>query len=245
MKLTNLNILITGGAGFIGSHTATALARNNKVTIYDNFDSAVVPQGKTHKNDIRNPDQLVRVMRGIDVVFHFAVSCVRVSLTSPQKSHDVTATGTLNTLLAAKAAGVKRFVYISSSEVYGSAKERHINEAHSIRPTTVYGMSKYMGELYARHFHLNEGLGTVIVRPFNTYGPRCHFDGIYGEVIPRFVVRALNGKQPMIFGDGSQTRDFTYIDDTVNGILLSASSRTLTGPINIAYGKEISINDLA
>lgn len=245
MKFNELRILITGGAGFIGSHTAAVLAKDNFVTIYDNFDSAVVPQRELHKNDIRSPLQLARAMKGVDVVFHFAVSCVRISLTTPEQSHEVNATGTLKTLIAAKKAGVKRFVYISSSEVYGSAKEQYISEHHAIAPMTVYGMSKYMGELYTNYFNDKEGLPGVVVRPFNAYGPRCHFDGIYGEVIPRFVVRALCKKQPIIFGNGTQTRDFTYIDDTARGILLAASSDRLNTPVNIAYGKEISINDLA
>ena len=254
MILKNKHILVTGGAGFIGSNFVSAIAKNNKVTVLDNFASPVVTLNylNTVKNvtairgDILDEKILDSVMQGIDVVVHFAVACVRVSLSRPRHTHDVNATGTLNTLLAAKKARVKRFIYISSSEVYGTAQGVKISESHPIEPTTVYGMSKYVGELYARHFNDREGLPTIVVRPFNTYGPRCHFDGVYGEVIPRFVIRALNGKQPIVFGKGTQTRDFTFITDTVNGIIKASQSDELVGHvINIAYGQEVSVLDIA
>ncbi|HUD19826.1 MAG TPA: NAD-dependent epimerase/dehydratase family protein [Patescibacteria group bacterium] len=254
MKLVNKNILVTGGAGFIGSHFVEAIAKTNTVTVYDNFSSAVIiPTELTDfgvsdviKGDILDGIKLEKAMQGIDVVFHFAVACVRLSLSQERHVHDVNATGTLNTLLAAKRAGIKRFVYISSSEVYGTADGGRMNESHPINPTTVYGMSKYVGELYTKHFNDMQGLPTLIVRPFNTYGPRSHFEGVYGEVIPRFVVRTLNGKQPIIFGSGKQTRDFTYVTDTVSGIMKAFQSDRLIGDaINIARGQEISILDIA
>jgi UDP-glucose 4-epimerase len=254
MILKQKTILVTGGAGFIGSHTAEALAKNNRVIIFDNFTSSVLSQTtlntqnslKVIRGDIRRPKDLARAMRGVDVVFHFAVACVRISLSNERHVHDVNATGTLNTLLAAKKAGVKRFIYISSSEVYGTARGGRMSETHSIIPTTVYGASKYIGELYAKHFNDMEGFPTIIVRPFNTYGPRSHFDGVYGEVIPRFTVRAINGKQPIIFGTGHQTRDFTYISDTVTGIIKAANEDKLLGNvINIARGQEVSVITIA
>lgn len=254
MILKNKTILVTGGAGFIGSNFVSAIAKDNRVTVFDNFASSVVTMKYLNsvknvtaiRGDILDEKKLDSVMKGIDVVVHFAVSCVRVSLSRPRHTHDVNATGTLKTLLAAKKARVKRFIYISSSEVYGTAKGTKINEFHSIEPTTVYGMSKYVGELYTKHFNDREGLPTMIVRPFNTYGPRCHFDGVYGEVIPRFVIRALNGKQPIIFGKGTQTRDFTFITDTVDGIIKASQCDELVGhAVNIAYGQEISVLDIA
>lgn len=185
-------------------------------------------------------------MKGVDVVYHFAVACVRLSLSHESYVHDVNATGTLITLLSAKAAGVSRFIYISSSEVYGSALGTVMDETHQMNPTTVYGMSKYMGELYTRQFHETFGLPGMVIRPFNTYGPRCHFEDVYGEVIPRMVIRALNGKQPIIFGTGKQTRDFTYVTDTVTGIIEASQSDTLLGTsTNIAYGQEVSIATIA
>lgn len=248
MKLNKLHILVTGGAGFIGSHLVETLSKDNEITVYDNFSSSVVSvqdlrNVRVIKGDILDQKKLAAAMRGIDTTFHFAVACVRLSLGNPRHVHDVNATGTLNTLLAAKKARVKRFVYISSSEVYGSAEQSLILEDHPINPTTVYGMSKYMGEEYTRLFSTE--LPSIIVRPFNTYGPRSHFDGVYGEVIPRFCLRALNKKQPIIFGSGTQTRDFTYITDTIDGIRKAAQSDSILGiPVNIAAGREVSIEQI-
>lgn len=251
MKLTDQTILVTGGAGFIGGHVVEAIARHNRVIVYDNFSSSVVSLSDLSNvgdvsvinGDILDREKLEKSMHGVDLVFHFAVACVRLSLSDERHVHDVNATGTLNTLLAAKKTGVKRFVYISSSEVYGTSMEGKMDEDHPNNPTTVYGMSKYMGELYTRHFNDHQGLPAIIVRPFNTYGPRAHFNGVYGEVIPRFVIRALNNMSPIIFGLGTQTRDFTYISDTVDGIIKAAS---LSGDVvNIARGQEVTIKDIA
>ena len=254
MKLTGKTILITGGAGFIGSHLVGALAKTNHIVVYDNFASAVASPAQLKtlgsveviRGDILDKKSLIRVMKDINIVFHFAVACVRLSLSDELHVHNVNATGTLTTLLAARAARIKRFIYISSSEVYGTAMHDLIDEEHPLVPTTVYGMSKYVGELYTKNMFEAFGLPSIIVRPFNTYGPHSHFDGVYGEVIPRFVVRALNGKQPMIFGSGRQTRDFTYITDTVDGIIKASQSDTLLGNcINIAHGHEVSVYKIA
>ncbi len=254
MNLTNKTILVTGGAGFIGSHFVEKIAKNNTVIVYDNFTSNVVSLSHLRnlsnvqvvKGDILDEKKLTSAMKGVDIVFHFAVACVRLSLSNEKYVHEVNATGTLSTLLSAKKAGVSQFVYISSSEVYGTTHGETIDETHSIEPQTVYGMSKYMGELYARHFNDIEHIPTLVIRPFNAYGPREHFDGIYGEVIPRFAIQALNGKQPTVFGDGSQTRDFTYVTDTADGIYKAAECEKLYGDVvNIAYGKEISISAIA
>lgn len=244
MTLKGKTILVTGGAGFIGSHLVEALEKDNRVVVYDNFSSSVVSVGA--RRDILDEKKLTAAMKGVDIVFHLAVACVRLSLSEESFVHNVNATGTLSVLIAAKKSGVKRFIYISSSEVYGTAIGEKINESHPISPTTIYGMSKYIGELYTRQYNDLFGLPTIIIRPFNTYGPRSHFNGVYGEVIPRFVIRALNGKQPLIFGSGLQTRDFTYISDTVNGIIKASQSDKLFGQaVNIAYGQEISILEIA
>lgn len=254
MKLAGNTILVTGGAGFIGSHFVEAYAKANTIIVYDNFASNVVTPlqlttfgaSRVVKGDILDREKLTKAMKGVDVVFHFAVACVRLSLSDESYVHEVNATGTLSALLAAKKAGIKQFVYISSSEVYGTTHGESIDESHSITPQTVYGMSKYMGELYAKHFNDIEGLPTSIIRPFNAYGPRAHFDGVYGEVIPRFTIQALSGRQPTVFGDGSQTRDFTYVKDTAAGIYKAAQCETLRGDVvNIAYGKEISVETVA
>ena len=151
MKLEGLSILVTGGAGFIGSHLVEKLTKENRVVVYDNFSSSVVSVRdlmniRVIRGDILDEKKLTQAMSGVEVVFHLAVACVRLSLGSPRHVHNVNATGTLSTLLAAKKARVKRFVYISSSEVYGTAQKTKIDEGHPIHPTTVYGMIKYMGE---------------------------------------------------------------------------------------------------
>lgn len=254
MKLSGEKILVTGGAGFIGSHFVETVAKHNSVTVYDNFTSSVLTikdireqiKATVFQGDILDAQKLTHAMKGIDLVVHFAVACVRLSLSDERYVHDVNATGTLNTLLAAKRAGAKRFVYISSSEVYGTSVTGKMREDHPTNPTTVYGMSKYMGELYTKHFSDHQGLPGIIVRPFNTYGPRSHFDGVYGEVIPRFVIRSLNGRPPIIFGSGTQTRDFTYVSDTIEGIVKAAQSDKLVGSAtNIARGQEITIDEIA
>jgi UDP-glucose 4-epimerase len=252
--LQGKTILVTGGAGFIGSHFSLTQAIRSRVVVFDNFASAVVTPtelkaggvSRVITGDILDMKRLASAMKGVDVVFHFAVACIRLSLSNEQYVHEVNATGTLNTLLAAKKAGVKRFVYISSSEAYGSAQKPRISETHPMNPTTVYGMSKYHGELYTKLFNDHQGLPGMVVRPFNTYGPRSHFEGVYGEVIPRFVIRALNGKQPLIFGTGRQTRDFTYVTDTVEGIALASQEDALLGQVvNVARGQEVTIGDIA
>jgi UDP-glucose 4-epimerase len=158
----------------------------------------------------------------------------------------VNATGTLNLLKASMENSVKRFVYVSSSEVYGSARQVPMSEEHPLEPTTVYGASKLAGELYTLAYHRTYGVDALIARPFNTYGPREHLQGVYGEVIPRFVLRILNNMQPVIFGDGTQTRDFTYVTDTVKGIIMASGCDSMTGQaVNIARGQEVRIMDLA
>jgi UDP-glucose 4-epimerase len=257
MTLKGKTIMVTGGAGFIGSHLVRTLAKTNSIVVFDNFASSVISLRDLRNldyvdplrvidGDILDQGKLKKAMKGVDVVFHFAVACVRLSLSDELHVHNVNATGTLTALLAAKKAGVGRFIYISSSEVYGTAKHDLIDESHSLMPTTIYGMSKYVGELYAKNMYEAFGLPTIIVRPFNTYGPNSHFEGVYGEVIPRFVVRALNGKQPLIFGSGKQTRDFTYVTDTVDGIIKASQSDTLLGScVNIAHGHEVSVYEIA
>lgn len=252
-----MNLLVTGGAGFIGSNLVDALAAQTGHTIIvaDDFSSgsranlarhAANPRVQIIELDIRDRAGVRRLMAGVDRVYHLAVQCLRVSLRDPYLVHEVNATGTLNLLTAALEAGVSGFVYCSSSEVYGTARTVPMTEDHPLVPTTPYGASKLAGEVYARSFCLTYGLPVTIVRPFNTYGPREHFEGPYGEVIPKFVVRALNDAPLVIFGDGTQTRDFTDVSDTVRGLIAAGDSDALRGGVvNIARGQEVSICDLA
>lgn len=255
MELVDKKILVAGGAGFIGSHLVDTLATDNEVTVLDNLSSG--SQENIHNQlesgtirfiqaDIRDLEQVRSLVAENQVVFHLAVQGLRLSLFDPQLVHHVNATGTLNLCQAAQEAGVERFVYVSSSEVYGTAKSVPMNEGHPLEPTTPYGASKLAGEAYARSYYLAFGLPVVIVRPFNTYGPREHLEGVYGEVIPRFVLRAMNDLPPIVFGDGQQTRDFTEVSDIVRGMVLAAECEALVGgTVNIAAGREVSINEVA
>jgi UDP-glucose 4-epimerase len=249
------DVPVTGGAGFIGSHLVDALAaRGDDVIVVDNLSVGSRDNLTQHAAgpvrlevvDVLDKPAFVALMRGVDTVFHLATQCVRLSLSEPELVHRVNTDGTLNALVGAAEAGVRRFVYVSSSEAFGSAATVPMSEDHPFAPTTIYGASKLAGEHYARVFHGTHGLAAVIVRPFNTYGPRSHFEGAYGEVIPKFVVRVLNGRRPLVFGDGQQTRDFTCVTDTVRGIVLASECDALIGrSVNVARGQEVSINEIA
>ncbi len=252
-----MKILVTGGAGFIGSNLVDALVSETRddIVAVDDFSTGTRANLARHAErdrvtiveaDVRDEARMREVMRKVDLVYHLAVQCLRVSITDQHLVHDVNATGTLNLLLAAREAQVSRFVYCSSSEVYGTALRVPMDEEHPLVPTTPYGASKLAGEAYARSFHLTYGLPVVVVRPFNTYGAREHFEGAYGEVIPKFAVRALNGAPLVVFGDGEQTRDFTEVQDTVRGLMLAASTDAAVGDVvNVARGEEVSINRIA
>lgn len=250
------SVLVTGGAGFIGSHLVDALVQTGyQVVVLDNFrngqrsnlaSSEESGRVKVIHGDITDATTCDRAMRGISVVFHLACLGVRHSLHNPIENHQVNALGTLNLLIAAQKAGVRRFLYMSTSEVYGASPEFPLTEQAATWPTTVYGSSKLAGEHYAAAFHLCHQLPVVRVRPFNNYGPRAHFEGDSGEVIPRFILRALAGLPPIIFGDGSHTRDFLFVKDCAQALLSIAKNDALVGQVvNLGYGEEISVADLA
>ena len=244
-------ILVTGGAGFIGSSLCRQLSRRHEVIVLDDLSSGkrenVEDLGlEIIEGSILDRQVVQEVMSGVEMVFHLACRGVRHSIRQPRENHDVNATGTLNLLEAAMRERVSRFVYTSSSEVYGTALRAPMDEDHPTLPHTVYGASKLAGEGYARAYHRTYGLESMVVRPFNSFGPRSHHEGDSGEVIPKFLVRAMNGLPPVIFGDGTQTRDFTFVDDTALGIALAAESDGLIGEtVNLGTGSEISINELA
>jgi UDP-glucose 4-epimerase len=251
----NARILVTGGAGFIGSELVRQLTDHGaRLVVVDtlvngkreNLHGLPNDQVQLILADIRDGDLMSDLMCDVDIVFHLACLGVRHSLHSPEENHQVNATATLKLLSVARAQGVGRFVYVSSSEVYGTACQVPMSEEHPTSPTTIYGASKLAGECYTRAFHRTHGYPTVVVRPFNTYGPRCHHEGDSGEVIPRFMLRCMAGRPMVIFGDGTQTRDFTYVSDTARGILLAGAAHNTVGQtLNLGSGREISINELA
>ena len=247
-------IVVTGGAGFIGSELVRQLAAGGSpVVAIDNLvngkrENLADVSGRVSlvEDDIRNVTAYAPVLRDAEVVYHLACLGVRHSVHSPVENHDVNATGTLRLLEASRAAGVPKFVYVSSSEVYGTAQRVPMTEDHPAFPCTVYGGSKLAGEAYTRAFHRTYGYPTVVVRPFNTYGPRSHHEGDSGEVIPKFLLRCLAGKPMIVFGDGTQTRDFTYVSDSARGIILAGTTGAAVGrTINLGSGFELTINDLA
>lgn len=249
-------VLVTGGAGFIGSHLVDRLvAMGDAVTVLDDFstghrenldaarqagDVAIV------EGSVLDPAAVATAMQGCARVFHLAVQCVRRSLGQPIENHEVNATGTLRMLEEARRQRVERFVYCSSSEVYGNCGATLLDEATLCAPVTVYGAAKLAGELYTLAYRQTYGLPVIVVRPFNAYGPREHERGDLAEVIPRFVIRLLNGLPPIIFGTGEQGRDFTYVTETARGIAACASCDALLGRVvNLAYGRLVTIREVA
>lgn len=249
------NILITGGAGFIGSHlTDVLLSRGYNVVVIDNLINGKSeniefakknPFFTFYKGDILNDSDLASAMKDIDIVFHLACLGVRHSINHPFENHKVNAEGTLNILLKALEFNVKKFFYISSSEIYGRAISFPIKESDTPYPITVYGASKLAGEHYTTSFFETYGLNTTIIRLFNNYGPRAHYEGDSGEVIPRTIVNALYQKNPVIFGDGKISKDFIYVKDTARVLADLIDIEGLTGQtFNIGSGEEITIKEL-
>ena len=255
LSLVGAKVLVTGGAGFIGSELvsqlvgmgASVIAVDNLVNgKRENLNSIVSDQVSLEVIDIRDFTAMGKLLAGVDIIFHLACLGVRHSIHNPQENHEVNADATLNLLKLAKLLKVERFVYVSTSEVYGTAINTPMTEQHPTLPHTIYGGSKLAGECYARAFFETYEYNTAIVRPFNAFGPRSHHEGDSGEVIPKFMLRALADYPLIIFGDGKQTRDFTFVGDIARGILLAGTSENALGQtINLGQGKEIAVRDLA
>ena len=250
-------ILVTGGAGFIGSHLVDLLLQDGEnVTVLDDFSvgsrenldlATSTGRLKIIDGSIVDAAAVDSAMSGCDRVYHLAVQCVRRSLGRPRESHDVNATGTLVVLEAARRHQVSRVVYCSSSEVYGNASTDRLREDETIcKPMTVYGAAKLAGEHYSDAYWRTYGVPTTVVRPFNAYGPRAYQTGMRAEVLPRFVGRVLNGLPPVVFGDGSTGRDFTYVTEVAAGIKRCGELDSLIGErVNIAFGRMVTVAELA
>jgi len=255
VNVSGQRVVVTGGAGFIGSHVmdrlvhvgAQAVALDDlSVGLEENLAQAIAGGAELVVGDIRDEDTMHEVLDGADVVIHMACDNLRASLGNPRHTHEVNGTGTLVTALAAVRHGVKRFVYVSSSEAYGSAVTLPMAETHPLMPTTVYGASKAYGELCAQACMRTYGLPVTVIRPFNSYGPREHAAGNSAEVIPKFVARLAAGLPPVIFGDGSQTRDFTWVEETAVGIVAVTECDALVGDaVNVAHGEQVTIREIA
>lgn len=247
--------VVTGGAGFIGSHIIeNLLQKNYRVTVLDNFATgrlsnieAFITEGKIEfvKGSITNLLLLKKVFAGADYVFHeAAIPSVPKSVKYPRRSHDANATGTLNVLIAAHKSGVKKVVYASSSSAYGDTPKLPKSEDMTPNPLSPYAVSKLTGEMYCNVFNDIYGLKTASLRYFNVYGPRQDPDSPYAAVIPLFITRIRAGQSPVILGDGEQTRDFTFVKDVAEANVQVAESQA-TGVFNLGNSQRVTINQLA
>ena len=246
--------LVTGGAGFIGSHIVDALiADGNEVRVLDNFETGREENLARHagkveilRGDVRDEERVNESVEGVDTVYHeAALPSVKHSLSEPKACNSASVDGTLNVLLAARKAGVRRVVYASSSALYGDGPEVPKREDMWVLPSSPYGVAKFTAEMYCRVFHICFGTETVCLRYFNVFGPRQSPGSVYAGVMPIFITMLLAGKQPTIDGDGEQTRDFTYVDDVVNANILALTAADAVGQtMNIATGTQISVNQL-
>ena len=248
--------LVTGGAGFIGSNLVHRLVRDGaRVRVLDNLSSGhrenlagVAADVEFVLGDLRDAAAVRAAARGVRHVFHIgALASVQASVDDPATTHEINVTGTLNVLLAAREAGVERVVFSSSASVYGDSSEMPKRETMPPAPLTGYALSKLAGEHYGRIFHGLFGLSFFALRYFNVFGPRQDPASHYAAVIPLFMCAYAAGRQPTIFGDGSQTRDFTFVEDIVQANLacLTAPADAAGRVYNVAYGERISILDLA
>ena len=242
--------LVTGGAGFIGSRLCNKLYENKyNVIAYDDLSNGSGKASLTNKikfvkGDILNIKKLKNISKKVDVVFHLAVKPLTMSFDKPEEIVKVNDYGTY--LVAKMCSELKlKLIHVSSSEVYGDAIRVPMKEDHPLFPTTIYAGSKAASELYVRGFEKTDGLKMVIVRPFNSYGEYMRGDS-YAAAMPNFYNRILKKQKPIIHGTGNQTRDFTYVDDTCNGIILADQTKNAVGEtFNIGQGKEFKINSIA
>ena len=252
--MTTRVYLVTGGAGFIGSHiTERLVGEGHLVRVLDDFSSGHEANLESFRSgvelirgDICDKQLVSKATKGVDAVFHeAALGSVPRSVADPVTTHEVNITGTLNVLLASRDAGVKRVVYASSSSIYGETPILPKREDMMVQPLSPYALSKLVGEHYASVFKHVYGFEVVSLRYFNIFGPRQDPESQYAAVIPRFITALLDGKSPVVYGDGLQSRDFTYVDNVVNANLLAAEADGAAGrAFNVACGGRYTLLDL-
>lgn len=247
-----MKCLVTGGAGFIGSHLVRALLhKGHEVRVLDNYSTGkqenieALPV-EVLEGDVRDYFLVQHAVQDMDYVFHLAaLASVGRSIRDPLTTHSVNETGTLTVLEGARKAGVKRVVYAASSSAYGNSPLLPKCETAKPAPASPYAVSKLTGEYYCQVYWETFDLPTACVRYFNVFGPRQDPQSEYAAVIPRFIDAALNGRQPVIYGDGKQSRDFTYVENAVQATILAASTPQAAGQvINIACGERRSLLDV-
>lgn len=248
--------LVTGGAGFIGSHIAEALVRRgDRVRVLDNLVTGHLSNLDPIKSDVEfiegditNAEMVARAVKGVDCVFHeAALASVPRSVERPLDTNAACVTGTLTVLDQARKAGVRRLVYAASSSAYGDQPTSSKRESDLPSPISPYGAAKFAGELYCHAFTATYGFETVCIRYFNVFGPRQDPNSQYSAVIPLFITAMLAGKQPTVYGDGHQSRDFTYIANVVHGNLLAADADAKLAAgrtFNVANGRSTSLLEL-
>ncbi|MEM6260264.1 MAG: SDR family oxidoreductase [Planctomycetota bacterium] len=246
--------LVTGGAGFIGSHIATALIqRGDSVRVLDNLSTGRL-SNLEHlggdfefiQGDVLDKSAVKQAVESVEVIFHqAALASVPRSVTRPLDTNAACVTGTLNILDAARRGSVRRVVYAGSSSAYGDQPFMSKRESDLPAPLSPYAAAKLAGELYCRSFYATYGLETVIIRYFNVFGPRQDPTSEYSAVIPKFVISMLSGARPTVYGDGQQSRDFTFVDNVVSGNLAAADAAEAAGTVlNVACGRQFTLLDL-
>ncbi len=246
-------VLVTGGGGFIGSNLVRRLlVEGHEVRVLDNFSTGnranladVLDDVELVEGDIQSYERAHSAVRGVEIVLHqAAMPSVPRSVQDPLTSNAVNVVGTLNVMLASRDSGVRRVVFASSSSVYGATPQLPKQESLPALPISPYAVAKLAGEGYCRSFHEVYGLETVALRYFNVFGPRQDPTSQYAAVVPNFIAAALTGQAPMVFGDGEQSRDFTYVDNVVAANLLAMDGDATGLAMNIACGERISLNRL-
>ena len=246
---------MTGGAGFVGSHVVDGLVTAGyTVGVVDNLSTGNLANIRTHVNrgsvgfvkaDIRDRDVMGKLVHDVDAVIHLAaIVSVPFSLENPRLTYDVNVDGTRELLASCVRSGVKKFVFVSSCSVYGAPRYLPVDEDHPTRPISPYASSKLDGERWCEAFNEDSGLDVVVLRLFNVYGPRQALSE-YSSVITKFLECVERSRSLVIYGDGSQTRDFVYVTDVANAILTLVQSDNAEGVFNIGYGRAVSIGDLA